>query len=220
MQIVLLERIAKLGQMGDVVTVKDGYARNFLLPQGKALRANKANLERFENERQQLETINLERKSEAEKVHDKLNGSTFVVIRQSGDSGQLYGSVTSRDIAETLTQAGVEAKRNQIAIDQPIKVLGLHEVGIVLHPDVDTSVVINVARTEEEAERQAAGEDVTVESFDDEETIEAAEVFEEGVDVDLSEEAEEEAIEEVAEEAAYEAATEEASEETEADKDD
>jgi large subunit ribosomal protein L9 len=206
--------------MGDVVTVKDGYARNFLLPQGKALRANKANLERFENERQQLETINLERKSEAEKVHDKLNGSTFVVIRQSGDSGQLYGSVTSRDIAETLTQAGVEAKRNQIAIDQPIKVLGLHEVGIVLHPDVDTSVVINVARTEEEAERQAAGEDVTVESFDDEETIEAAEVFEEGVDVDLSEEAEEEAIEEVAEEAAYEAATEEASEETEADKDD
>jgi large subunit ribosomal protein L9 len=220
MQIVLLERIAKLGQMGDVVTVKDGYARNFLLPQGKALRANKANLERFENERQQLETINLERKSEAEKVHDKLNGSTFVVIRQSGDSGQLYGSVTSRDIAETLTQAGVEAKRNQIAIDQPIKVLGLHEVGIVLHPDVDTSVVINVARTEEEAERQAAGEDVTVESFDDEETIEAAEVFEEGVDVDLSEEAEEEATEEVAEEAADEAATEEASEETEADKDD
>ena len=220
MQIVLLERIAKLGQMGDVVTVKDGYARNFLLPQGKALRANKANLERFENERQQLETINLERKSEAEKVHDKLNGSTFVVIRQSGDSGQLYGSVTSRDIAETLTQAGVEAKRNQIAIDQPIKVLGLHEVGIVLHPDVDTSVVINVARTEEEAERQAAGEDVTVESFDDEETIEAAEVFEEGVDVDLSEEAEEEATEEVAEEVADEAATEEASEETEADKED
>ena len=220
MQIVLLERIAKLGQMGDVVTVKDGYARNFLLPQGKALRANKANLERFENERQQLETINLERKSEAEKVHDKLNGSTFVVIRQSGDSGQLYGSVTSRDIAETLTQAGVEAKRNQIAIDQPIKVLGLHEVGIVLHPDVDTSVVINVARTEEEAERQAAGEDVTVESFDDEETIQAAEVFEEGVDVDLSEEAEEEATEEVAEEAADEAATEEASEETEADKED
>ena len=220
MQIVLLERIAKLGQMGDVVTVKDGYARNFLLPQGKALRANKANLERFENERQQLETINLERKSEAEKVHDKPNGSTFVVIRQSGDSGQLYGSVTSRDIVETLTQAGVEAKRNQIAIDQPIKVLGLHEVGIVLHPDVDTSVVINVARTEEEAERQAAGEDVTVESFDDEETIEAAEVFEEGVDVDLSEEAEEEATEEVAEEAADEAATEEASEETEADKED
>jgi len=220
MQIVLLERIAKLGQMGDVVTVKDGYARNFLLPQGKALRANKANLERFENERQQLETINLERKSEAEKVHDKLNGSTFVVIRQSGDSGQLYGSVTSRDIAETLTQAGVEAKRNQIAIDQPIKVLGLHEVGIVLHPDVDTSVVINVARTEEEAERQAAGEDVTVESFDDEETIEAAEVFEEGVDVDLSEEAEEEVTEEVDEEAADEAATEGASEETEADKED
>jgi large subunit ribosomal protein L9 len=190
------------------------------LPQGKALRANKANLERFENERQQLETINLERKSEAEKVHDKLNGSTFVVIRQSGDSGQLYGSVTSRDIAETLTQAGVEAKRNQIAIDQPIKVLGLHEVGIVLHPDVDTSVVINVARTEEEAERQAAGEDVTVESFDDEETIEAAEVFEEGVDVDLSEEAEEEVTEEVDEEAADEAATEGASEETEADKED
>ena len=220
MQIVLLERIAKLGQMGDVVTVKDGYARNFLLPQGKALRANKANLERFESERQQLETRNLERKTDAEKVHEKLNGNAFVIIRQSGDSGQLYGSVTSRDVAETLTEAGFEATRSQIAIDQPIKTLGLHDVAIVLHPDVDTSVVINVARTEEEAERQAAGEDVTVESFDDEETIEAAEVFEEGVDVDLSEEAEEEVTEEVDEEAADEAATEGASEETEADKED
>jgi large subunit ribosomal protein L9 len=209
MQIVLLERIAKLGQMGDVVTVKDGYARNFLLPQGKALRANKANLERFESERQQLETRNLERKTDAEKVHEKLNGNAFVIIRQSGDSGQLYGSVTSRDVAETLTEAGFEATRSQIAIDQPIKTLGLHDVAIVLHPDVDTSVVINVARTEEEAERQAAGEDVTVEKLDDdEEVMETSDVFEEGVEVDLSDDAADDAEAEASEAAADTAADE------------
>ena len=225
MQIVLLERIAKLGQMGDVVTVKDGYARNFLLPQGKALRANKANLERFENDRQQLETRNLERKTDAEKVHEKLNGNAFVVIRQSGDSGQLYGSVTSRDVAETLSAAGFEATRSQIAIDQPIKTLGLHDVAVVLHPDVDTSVVINVARTGEEAERQAAGEDVTVEKLDDdEEVMEASEVFDDGVEVDLSDEAaddaSEEATTEVAEEATEESDEAAPAEEADGEKDD
>lgn len=217
MQIVLLERIAKLGQMGDVVTVKDGYARNFLLPQGKALRANKANLERFENERQQLETRNLERKADAEKVHEKLNGNTFVIIRQSGDSGQLYGSVTSRDVAETLTEAGFEATRAQVAIDQPIKTLGLHNVAIVLHPDVDTSVVINVARTQDEAERQAAGEDVTIDQDAmEEDMLEASEVFEEGVDVDLSDADEDGADEDEAGEndASAEAVAEEVAEES------
>ena len=208
MQIVLLERIAKLGQMGDVVNVKDGYARNYLLPQGKALRANKANLERFEQDRAQLEARNLERKSDAEAVNGKLNGEAFVVIRQSGDTGQLYGSVTTRDIAELLTQNGFETARNQIVLSQPIKILGLHEVNVVLHPEVTSSVIVNVARTEEEAERQAAGEDVTAEQADEEETIAVEEVFDDGVEVSLNEEAAEEASEETAEEVAEEPAEE------------
>ena len=189
MQIVLLERIAKLGQMGDVVSVKDGYARNYLLPQGKALRANKANLERFEQDRAQLEARNLERKSDAEAVNGKLNGEAFVVIRQSGDTGQLYGSVTTRDIAELLSQNGFETARNQIVLSQPIKILGLHEVNVVLHPEVTSSVIVNVARTQEEAERQAAGEDVTAEQADEEETIAVEEVFDDSVEVSLTEEA-------------------------------
>jgi large subunit ribosomal protein L9 len=203
MKIVLLERIAKLGQMGDVVTVKDGYARNFLLPQGKALRANKSNLERFETDRAQLETRNLERRTEAEAIHAKLEGQKFVVIRQSGDTGQLYGSVTPRDIAELLTTGGFDAARNQIAIETPIKTLGLHTVAIVLHPEVSSSVIINVARTAEEAERQEAGEDVTVEAAD-EETIQADEVFEDGVNVELDDEADTEAEAELVAEAEVE----------------
>ena len=163
MQVVLLERVSKLGQMGDVVNVKDGYARNFLLPQGKALRANKANLERFENERAQLEARNLERKNDAEAVHAKLNEQTFVIIRQSGDTGQLYGSVTTRDIASQLSDEGFSVERNQISLEMPIKNLGLHNVSVTLHPEVTSTVVVNVARTEEEARRQAAGEDVTAE---------------------------------------------------------
>lgn len=191
MQVVLLERITKLGQMGDVVTVKDGYARNFLLPQGKALRANKSNLERFENERAQLEARNLEQKSEAESVKAKLDGETVIIIRQSGETGQLYGSVSPRDIAEALTEKGFNLERGQIGLDAPIKILGLHETNVTLHPEVSSTVVVNVARTEEEAERQSKGEDVTIEKIEEEEImLQAEEVFEEGAESNLSEEAE------------------------------
>ena len=211
MQVVLLERIAKLGQMGDVVTVKDGYARNFLLPQGKALRANKANLARFEEDRAQLEARNLERKQEAEGVNAKLDGESFVVIRSSGDTGQLYGSVTTRDIAELLTEKGFSTARNQVVLEAPIKILGLHNVSVVLHPEVTSSVIVNVARTEEEAERQAAGEDVTAERDEDEDLdINADEIFDEGVEVNLeAKEAEQEAEAAPAEEPVEEAAAEE-----------
>lgn len=190
MQVVLLERITKLGQMGDVVTVKDGYARNFLLPQGKALRANKSNLERFESERAQLEARNLEQKSEAESVKAKLDGETVIIIRQSGETGQLYGSVSPRDIAEALTDKGFNLERGQIGLDAPIKILGLHETNVTLHPEVSSTVVVNVARTEEEAERQSKGEDVTIEKIEEEIMLQAEEVFEEGAESDLSEEAE------------------------------
>lgn len=214
MQIVLLERIARLGQMGDVVTVKDGYARNYLLPQGKALRANKANLEQFEQDRTQLEARNLERKQEAEAVFGKLDGESFVIIRQSGDTGQLYGSVTTRDIAELLTAQGFSTARNQVVLSAPIKILGLHTVTVVLHPEVSASVIVNVARTEEEAERQAAGEDVTAEQVE-EETIDVEAVFEDGVDVSLDDDAEEEAAEEmVAEETSAETVEETVAEES------
>ena len=208
MQVVLLERIAKLGQMGDVVTVKDGYARNFLLPQGKALRANKSNLERFEQDRAQLEARNLERKQDAEAVNTKLDGETFVVIRSSGDTGQLYGSVTPRDIAELLSGGGFDTARNQVVLSQPIKTLGLHTVAVNLHPEVSSSVIVNVARTEEEAERQAAGEDVTTEQQPEDEAMDLEDVFEEGASADVSEEASEEVAEEaeaVSQEASIEA---------------
>jgi len=162
MQVILLERIRTLGQMGDVVTVKNGYARNYLLPQGKALRATEANAAKFESQRAQLETRNLERKSEAADVGERLNGENFVVIRQAGDTGQLYGSVSTRDIAEAVTAGGFSVDRRQIALAQPIKELGLHEVEISLHPEVDVKISVNVARSEEEASRQARGEDVTV----------------------------------------------------------
>ena len=210
MQVVLLERVSKLGQMGDVVNVKDGYARNFLLPQGKALRANKANLERFENERAQLEARNLERKNDAEAVHTKLNEQTFVIIRQSGDTGQLYGSVTTRDIATQLSDEGFSVERNQISLEMPIKNLGLHNVSVTLHPEVTSTVVVNVARTEEEAGRQAAGEDVTAEqqAEADEITPVVEEIFDEGVEVELSDDAEEGAEEEAGDEIAAETASE------------
>ena len=209
MQIVLLERIAKLGQMGDVVTVKDGYARNFLLPQGKALRANKANMAQFEQDRAQLEARNLDRKTEAEGVNAKLDGETFVTIRQSGDTGQLYGSVTTRDIAELLTEKGFSTERNQVVLSTPIKTLGLHTVSVALHPEVSSNVIVNVARTEEEAERQAAGEDVTIEQDDD--FIDAEAMFDEGSEADL--EADDAADEEAAPEATAQEADEESSEE-------
>ena len=162
MQVILLERIGRLGQMGDIVSVKDGYARNFLLPQGKALRANKENIKHFETQRVHLEARNLELKAEAEAVAERLEGQSFVAIRQAGDTGQLYGSVSTRDIAELISEGGFAVERGQVQIDRPIKLLGLQELNISLHPEVSVPVIINVARTEEEAERQARGEDVTV----------------------------------------------------------
>jgi large subunit ribosomal protein L9 len=182
MQVILLERIGRLGQMGDVVNVKNGYARNFLLPQKKALRATKENLSRFEKERAQLEARDLELKKEAETVAAKLDGAKFVTIRQAGDTGQLYGSVTSRDIAEVITGGGFTVDRRQIVLDRPIKSLGLHLTKVALHPEVIVQVSLNVARTEDEAERQARGEDVTVirEEASTLETFNPDAIFEEG----------------------------------------
>jgi large subunit ribosomal protein L9 len=160
MQVVLLERVAKLGQMGEVVQVRDGYARNFLLPQGKALRATEANLKRFETERAQLEARNLELKAEAEKVAARLDGQAFVVIRSASDGGALYGSVTTRDIADAATEGGFSLDRRQVVLDQPIKDLGLHPVTVTLHPEVESTITVNVARTPEEAEIQASGKTI------------------------------------------------------------
>lgn len=161
MEVILLERVAKLGQMGETVRVRDGFARNYLLPRGKALRATEANKKRFEGDRAQLEARNLEMKAEAEKVGGRLDGKTFVVIRQAGESGQLYGSVSSRDIAEAITAGGVSVNRQQVIALHPIKTLGLHGVPVRLHPEVEVGVTINVARSAEEAERQERGESVT-----------------------------------------------------------
>ena len=160
MQVILLQRVAKLGQMGEVVTVKDGYARNFLLPQGKALRATEGNIKTFETRKAQLEAHNLETKKEAEGVAAKLDGQTFVVIRSASDAGALYGSVTTRDAAEAATEAGFTVNRNQVVLDRPIKDLGLHTVTVVLHPEVTASVRLNVARSPEEAELQASGKSI------------------------------------------------------------
>lgn len=187
MKLVLLERIENLGVMGDVVSVKPGFARNFLLPQGKALRANDANLARFEAERDALEKRNAERAAEAAKSGEAIDGETFVLIRQAGESGQLYGSVTSRDIAETISEAGTHVVRSQIMINAPIKTLGMHEIRIKLHADVSVTVTVNVARSEDEAERQAAGEDVIATQADEDRAIaeaQAAELFEAGAEPD------------------------------------
>jgi large subunit ribosomal protein L9 len=181
MQVILLERVEKLGQMGDVVKVKDGFARNFLLPKKKALRATKANAAFFETQRAQLETRNLERKAEAEKIAKKLEGQTFVLLRQAGDRGQLYGSVSPRDISEIVTNGGFTVDRTQIPLDKAIKTIGLFPISIVLHPEIRVTVTVNVARTEDEAERQARGEDVLSEKTEaDEAEVAAEELFEEG----------------------------------------
>lgn len=158
MEVILLERIARLGQMGDTVKVRDGFARNFLLPKGKALRANEANKKKFEGQRAQLEARNLERKSEAEQVAEKLDGKSFVVVRAAAETGQLYGSVSTRDISDLLTEEGFSVGRNQIELNQPIKAIGLTNVVIALHPEVEVTVTLNIARSADEAERQAAGE--------------------------------------------------------------
>ncbi|MEQ8699237.1 MAG: 50S ribosomal protein L9 [Bauldia litoralis] len=163
MDVILLERIEKLGQIGDVVTVKPGFARNYLLPQKKALRATKGNMSLFETQRAQLEAENLSRKDEAESVAGKMEGAAIVVIRQAGDAGHLYGSVSARDISEGLTEAGFTVDRRQVTIDRPIKNIGLHDVRLVLHPEVSVTVSVNVARSHDEAavqaERAARGED-------------------------------------------------------------
>lgn len=155
MEVILLERIERLGQMGDVVRVKPGFARNYLLPQKKAMRATPDNLAHFESQRGQLETTNLERRGEAEAVAGKLDGLSLVLVRQAGESGQLYGSVTTRDLAAALDETGFTVARNQIQLDSPIKALGLYDVRISLHPEVPVTVTINVAKTEEEAKAQA-----------------------------------------------------------------
>jgi large subunit ribosomal protein L9 len=185
MQVILLERVEKLGQMGDEVKVKDGFARNFLLPKKRALRANKGNREYFQTQKSQLEARNLERKGEAEKVAQKLEGKTFALLRQAGDRGQLYGSVSPRDIADAISAGGFSVSRTQVPLDHAIKSIGLHDIAVVLHPEVRVKVTINIARTEDEAERQARGEDVLAERAPEEEAAaeaakSAAALFEEG----------------------------------------
>lgn len=167
MEVILLERVDKLGQMGEVVRVKDGYARNYLLPQGKALRANKNNMARFEKERAQLEARNLERRQEAETVAERMADFSVVLLRQAGESGQLYGSVSARDIADAATEAGASIGREQVRLERPIKTLGLHDVRVDLHPEVSVEVQVNVARTAEEAEIQASGGDPTAMADDE-----------------------------------------------------
>jgi large subunit ribosomal protein L9 len=200
MQIVLLERIENLGAMGDVVNVRPGYARNFLLPQKKALRATEANIERFERERAALEKVNDERKTEAQKMGKGLDGASFVLIRQAGDTGQLYGSVTSRDIAQAASDAGHDVSRGQVRLDTPIKTIGVYEIRIRLHPEVHVTVKVNVARSGDEAERQAKGEDVIASAMQQDRAAAIAErtqlseedarrLFEEGAAPELAEEA-------------------------------
>lgn len=182
MQVILLERVPRLGQMGEVVRVRDGYARNFLLPQGKALRATKDNAKRFESERAQLEARNLDRKNEAASVAEKLDGKSFVVVRQAGETGQLYGSVNARDVADILTAGGFSVGRAQVVLNQPIKTIGLHAVAIALHPEVESTVTINVARSEDEASRQARGEDLSLRDDDQDEDEAEAEADDEALE--------------------------------------
>jgi len=160
MQVILLERVAKLGQMGDVVTVKDGYARNYLLPQKKALWASEANVKSFESQKSQLEARNLESKKEAEALAERLDGQQFVILRSASDGGALYGSVSTRDAADAATEAGFSVDRRQVSLSAPIKELGLHEVIVTLHPEVEARITLNVARSAEEAELQAQGKTI------------------------------------------------------------
>ena len=206
MEVILLERVEKLGQMGDVVSVKDGFARNFLLPQKKALRATANNKAAFEADRARLEAENLERKTEAEKVAAAMADVKVVMIRAAGESGQLYGSVSSRDIAEAVTEAGVGINRNQVVLDRAIKTLGLHDVVIRLHPEVAETVVVNIARSADEAETQFATGAAVVAS-DGEDDFDADNEFVEDV-------ADEDAEVASGEEAAEETAADEAEEET------
>lgn len=217
MEIVLLERIENLGAMGDVVSVRPGYARNYLLPQKKALRATEANIARFEREREALEKLNDERKAEAQQAGTGLEGATFVLIRQAGDTGQLYGSVTSRDIADAASESGTSVTRGQVRLDTPIKTIGVYDITIRLHPEVHIDVKVNVARSQDEADRQAQGEDVIASALEEDRAAaiaertqlseeEAKELFEEGAEPELEASAEGDDEAEASEDADAEAA--------------
>jgi large subunit ribosomal protein L9 len=166
MKVILLERVEGRGGLGDVVTVKDGFARNYLLPNRKALRASEANLKVFEGQREHLEVRNSEARAEAEKSGTALDGKTYVMIRQAGETGQLYGSVSGRDLADAMVAEGGKVDRAQVVLDKPIKMLGMHPVKIRLHPEVSITVTINIARSQDEADRQAAGENVVTSQYD------------------------------------------------------
>ena len=168
MKVILLERVEGKGGLGDVVTVKDGYARNFLLPRAKALRANAANLKVFEGQRAEIEARNAKAKEAAGGAGEKLDGTVYVLIRQAGESGQLYGSVAGRDVADAVNEAGgVKVDRSMVSLDKPIKTLGMHEVKIRLHPEVTVTVTLNIARSQDEAERQARGENIIASQFEE-----------------------------------------------------
>ena len=179
-ELILLQRVDKLGQMGEVVKVKPGFARNYLLAQKKAIRASKDNLAKFEQQRSQLEAQNLKRREEAERVAERVGGLSVVIIRQAGESGSLYGSVSSRDIADACTEAGLTINRQQVVLEHPIKTLGLAPVRVMLHPEVMIRITVNVARSPEEAEKQARGEAVTGEAAEQEAEVPAEELLEEG----------------------------------------
>jgi large subunit ribosomal protein L9 len=187
MQVILLERVAKLGQMGDVVRVKDGFARNYLLPKGKALRATKENRSRFETMKTDLEARNLEQKGEAEKVAQKLDGQSFSVLRQAAEGGQLYGSVTPRDLAALVSENGFAVSRAQIALNAPIKTIGLHKVPVALHPEIEVTINVTVARNADEAARIARGEDITLAREEADEAAVAAAAAEAFLDPEANE---------------------------------
>ena len=167
MKVVLLERVPNLGAIGEVVTVKDGFARNFLLPRSKALRATASNLKVFEGQRAAIEARNADNRQEAQRRGDRIDGQSYILIRQAGETGQLYGSVTGRDVAEAMAEGGARVTRGQIVLDRPIKTLGVQQVKVQLHPEVEITVSINIARSQDEAERQAAGEDVIASQYED-----------------------------------------------------
>ena len=171
MKVILLERVERLGALGDVGTVKDGFARNFLLPRSKALRAKSQNLKAFEGQRAELEARNAKERSSAEKAGEKLDGSSYILIRQAGESGQLYGSVSGRDVADAINAEGGKVDRSMVVLDKPIKTLGIHEIKVRLHPEVTVSVNINIARSADEAERQARGENVITSQFEEDQQM-------------------------------------------------
>ena len=190
MKVILLERVERLGGLGDVVSVKDGFARNYLLPRSKALRANESNLKVFEAQRHDIEARNAQAREGAEKASKKIDGESYVIIRQAGESGQLYGSVAGRDVADAIRASGGQVDRSQVVLDKPIKTIGVHAVKVRLHPEVTVTVNVNVARSNDEAERQARGENVLTAQFDEDRAMaqqQAEELFEGGAGQALAE---------------------------------